>query len=126
MPAQIKSSPKTVSTVNTNNILGHSVTEIVSELPHERDRSAGARISCEIHNGIPMVRGGNSYYLFKQNGQRLLIFTRKKNQSVVVGNGIDIVVLEIRSDEVKLGITCSGNTSIRCVPDHGRTPSKPR
>jgi carbon storage regulator CsrA len=73
------------------------------------------RLSCEIQDGIPIVRGASSsYYIFNQKGQRLLILTRKRNESIIIDNSIDIVVLEINRDEVKLGIICPENTPVRC------------
>ena len=35
----------------------------------------------------------------------MLALTRKKGESVVVNNNIEITVLEIRGDQIKIGIT---------------------
>lgn len=34
----------------------------------------------------------------------MLILSRKKNESIVVGNNISIIVIDIRGDKVRLGI----------------------
>ena len=36
----------------------------------------------------------------------MLVLSRKKNESIVFGNGIEIVIVEIRGDKVRLGIEC--------------------
>ncbi|GAB4131195.1 MAG: hypothetical protein Fur0036_17920 [Fimbriimonadaceae bacterium] len=39
----------------------------------------------------------------------MLVLTRKVNQSIVIGEGIEVVVLEVRGEQVRLGIK---------APDH--------
>ena len=34
----------------------------------------------------------------------MLVLTRQKNESIIIGNDITIVVVEIRGDKVRLGI----------------------
>lgn len=34
----------------------------------------------------------------------MLVLTRKVNQSIVIGEGIEVVVLEVRGEQVRLGI----------------------
>ena len=34
----------------------------------------------------------------------MLILSRKKNQSIIIGDNITVVVVEIRGDQVRLGI----------------------
>jgi carbon storage regulator len=34
----------------------------------------------------------------------LLVLTRKVNQSIVIGNDVEVVVLEVRGEQVRLGI----------------------
>ena len=34
----------------------------------------------------------------------MLVLTRRANQSIVIGDGITVTVLEIRGDQVRLGI----------------------
>ena len=36
---------------------------------------------------------------------RMLALSRKKNEAVVINNNIEITILEIRGDQVKIGIT---------------------
>ena len=35
----------------------------------------------------------------------MLALSRKKNEAIVIGNNIEITVLEVRGDQVKLGIS---------------------
>ena len=35
----------------------------------------------------------------------MLVLTRKKGESLVINNNIEITVMEVRGDQVKLGIT---------------------
>lgn len=42
----------------------------------------------------------------------MLILTRKIEEKIRIGDGIEIKVLEIRNNQVKLGITAPPNTSI--------------
>lgn len=34
----------------------------------------------------------------------MLVLTRKVNQSIVIGDGIEVVVLEVRGEQIRLGI----------------------
>jgi carbon storage regulator len=42
----------------------------------------------------------------------MLVLTRKVNQSIVIGNDIEIVVIEIRGEQVRLGIRAPKSTSV--------------
>jgi carbon storage regulator CsrA len=42
----------------------------------------------------------------------MLILSRKKNESIVIGDGITLTVLEIRGDKVRLGFVPSSQTSV--------------
>ena len=42
----------------------------------------------------------------------MLILSRKKNESIVIGDGITITVLEIRGDKVRLGFVPSSQTTV--------------
>ncbi|GIX41250.1 MAG: carbon storage regulator [Leptospiraceae bacterium] len=42
----------------------------------------------------------------------MLILTRKTNQSIMIGDQIEIVVVEVRGDQVKLGIKAPKNISV--------------
>lgn len=47
--------------------------------------------------------------------QRMLVLSRKKNESIVINDDITIVVVEIRGDKVRLGVEAP-----REVPVHRR------
>lgn len=42
----------------------------------------------------------------------MLALTRKKGESLVVNNNIEITVLEIRGDQIKIGISASKNVPV--------------
>ncbi len=42
----------------------------------------------------------------------MLALTRKKGESLVINNNVEITVLEIRGDQVKIGITAPREVSI--------------
>lgn len=42
----------------------------------------------------------------------MLALTRKKGESLVVNNNIEITVLEIRGDQIKIGISAPKNVSV--------------
>ncbi|EKD26945.1 MAG: hypothetical protein ACD_79C00963G0007 [uncultured bacterium] len=42
----------------------------------------------------------------------MLILKRKKNESIVIGNDIEIIVTEIKGDHIKLGIKAPDSISI--------------
>ncbi|MEM7181321.1 MAG: carbon storage regulator CsrA [Spirochaetota bacterium] len=42
----------------------------------------------------------------------MLILSRKSNQSIVIGNDIELVVIEVRGDQVKLGIKAPKHISV--------------
>ena len=68
-----------------------------------------------MQGGITVVRGApSSYYVFNRKGDRLLVLSRKQNESIVIDNAMDIVVLEIGPDEVKFGIICPDDAPVRC------------
>lgn len=43
----------------------------------------------------------------------MLVISRRKNESIVINDRIEVVVLEIRADRVRLGITGPADTSVR-------------
>ena len=42
----------------------------------------------------------------------MLVLSRKKNESIIIGNDITIVVVEIRGDKVRLGIEAPKEVSV--------------
>ena len=42
----------------------------------------------------------------------MLALTRKKGESLVVNNNIEIIVLEIRGDQIKIGISAPKNVPV--------------
>ena len=42
----------------------------------------------------------------------MLVLTRKKNESIVIGNEITIVVVEIRGDKCRLGIKAPNSVPV--------------
>lgn len=42
----------------------------------------------------------------------MLALTRKKGESLVINNNIDVTILEIRGDQIKLGISAPRDVSI--------------
>jgi carbon storage regulator len=42
----------------------------------------------------------------------MLVITRKKNETIVVGGEIEVTVVEIRGDKVRLGIKTPGNVPV--------------
>lgn len=42
----------------------------------------------------------------------MLVLTRKVNQSIVIGDGIEVVVLEVRGEQVRLGIRAPRDVSV--------------
>jgi carbon storage regulator len=42
----------------------------------------------------------------------MLVLTRKLNQSIVIGDEVEIVVLEVRGEQVRLGIRAPKNVTV--------------
>jgi carbon storage regulator len=42
----------------------------------------------------------------------MLVLTRKKDQSIIVGDDIEITIIDIQGDQVRLGINAPKNVSI--------------
>lgn len=42
----------------------------------------------------------------------MLVLTRKVHQSIVIGDGIEVVVLEVRGEQVRLGIKAPKDVSV--------------
>ena len=42
----------------------------------------------------------------------MLVLTRKVNQSIVIGEGIEVVILEVRGEQVRLGIKAPRDVAV--------------
>lgn len=42
----------------------------------------------------------------------MLVLTRKVNQSIIIGDGIEIVVLEVRGEQIRLGIKAPRDVAV--------------
>jgi carbon storage regulator len=42
----------------------------------------------------------------------MLVLTRKLNQSIIIGDNIEIVVLEVRGEQVRIGIKAPKDVSV--------------
>ncbi|MDQ2085100.1 carbon storage regulator CsrA [Herbivorax sp. ANBcel31] len=42
----------------------------------------------------------------------MLVLTRKKNQSIVVGDDIEITIVDVQGDQVRIGVNAPKNVSI--------------
>ena len=42
----------------------------------------------------------------------MLVLTRRKNQSIVIGDGIVVTVLEVKGDNIRLGITAPRDVQV--------------
>jgi carbon storage regulator CsrA len=94
---------------------GDSMTNTTVGGPRVASRRTQQRVSCEIENGIPMVcEPAASYYVFNRHGQRQLILTRKQHESIMIDNAINLVVLEINHNDVKIGVVCPDHMQVCC------------
>lgn len=42
----------------------------------------------------------------------MLVLTRKVNQSIIIGDGVEVVVLEVRGEQVRLGIKAPRDVAV--------------
>jgi len=42
----------------------------------------------------------------------MLVLTRRKNQSIIIGDGIIVTVLEVKGDQIRLGITAPRDVQV--------------
>lgn len=42
----------------------------------------------------------------------MLVLSRQKNESIMIGNSIEIVIVDIRGDKVRLGINAPRNVAV--------------
>lgn len=59
----------------------------------------------------PAIRG----ILKAQGDDGMLVISRNKNQSVIIGDDIKITVVEVRGDKVRLGISAPREVSVHRV-----------
>jgi carbon storage regulator CsrA len=121
MPIQSPCAPRDIVDKNPAYASDNPVKTVSIHYTQRAYRDSAPGLSCDLQNGIPIVRGGNSsYYLFGQDGKRLLILSRKQNQSIIINHSVNIVVLGIKDNEVKLGITCPDETTVgqKNCPDY--------
>jgi carbon storage regulator len=59
----------------------------------------------------------------------MLVLSRRQNESIVIGDGITITVIEVRGDKVRLGIVCPRDASVHrqevWVALHGNWKARP-
>ncbi|VAX38864.1 Carbon storage regulator [hydrothermal vent metagenome] len=51
-----------------------------------------------------MVANGESQSPFAWQGIAMLVLSRKKDEKIIIGDNITLMVIEIRGDKVRLGI----------------------
>ena len=62
----------------------------------------------------------------------MLVLTRKVHQSIVIGEGIEVVVLEVRGEQVRLGIRAPKDVTVhrkevyQQIHDENRSASEVR
>jgi carbon storage regulator len=62
----------------------------------------------------------------------MLVLTRKVHQSIVIGDGIEVVVLEVRGEQVRLGIRAPKDVAVhrkevyQQIHDENRSASEVR
>jgi carbon storage regulator len=62
----------------------------------------------------------------------MLVLTRKVHQSIVIGEGIEVVVLEVRGEQVRLGIRAPKDVAVhrkevyQQIHDENRSASEVR
>jgi len=65
-----------------------------------------------------------------EGGSGLLVLTRKVNQSIIIGDEVEVVVLEVRGEQVRLGIRAPKNVSVHRkeiyeqIRDEGKSTSE--
>ena len=50
----------------------------------------------------------------------MLVLTRRKDESVIIGNNIRVTIVEIRGDRVKLGFEAPGDVTVHREEIHQR------
>src|SRR6185295_19858595 len=55
--------------------------------------------------GIQRFEGHRGVALRTSNGGEMLVLTRKTNQSIMIGDDVEVTVLAVSRDKIRLGIT---------------------
>jgi len=63
-----------------------------------------------IQNGV--VRDGQTEFKKLQGEVQMLVLTRTENESVIIGDDIEIVVTEVRGKKVRLGINAPRDITV--------------
>ena len=66
--------------------------------------------SCERTRGQPFRR--NSRSADKQKELDMLVLSRQKDESIMVGDDVEITIVDVRGDKVRLGITAPKRISV--------------
>ena len=53
------------------------------------------------------------FAIFIENGKNLLVLSRRRDQTLVIGDNVEVTVLEIKGGQVRLGINAP-----KAVPVH--------
>jgi len=48
----------------------------------------------------------------------VLVLARRLNQSIIIGNDIEVVIVDIKGDQVKIGIKAPKNVSVHRAEIH--------
>ena len=65
-----------------------------------------------------------------EGGSGLLVLTRKVHQSIIIGDEVEVVVLEVRGEQVRLGIRAPKTVSVHRkeiyeqIRDEGKSTSE--
>lgn len=68
---------------------------------------------------------------WRANNERMLVLTRKVQQSIVIGDNIEVVVLEVRGEQVRIGIKAPKDVPVHRkeiyeqIHEGGESPAQP-
>jgi carbon storage regulator len=48
----------------------------------------------------------------QQKGLKMLVLSRQKDESIMIGDDVEITIVDVRGDKVRLGITAPKNISV--------------
>ena len=61
----------------------------------------------------------------------MLVLTRKRNESIMIGDAVEVTIVDIRGDKVRLGITAPAEIAVHrkevyeAIKREGERPPKP-